>query len=212
MNSLKSFTQTLNGESRLPFAIVLLMLLAVMVLIGLTVVAMLNFPTHPAYPDSAAIIEEQSFGPYVGLVNNITEFLTTIIGILIVALLLTVGLLGAQMYLWNKDRRRLSNWQNSGLVIERLEFLSGNRLRLNGTEIELNRAQYTTLTELVTKRLAGEPLHPGDLPGDNGTQMIKRLREELGGRLIEQSFIKSRRGKGYWAEIDPENIRFKTGD
>ena len=63
--------------------------------------------------------------------------------------------------------------------------------------------------QLTLKRIDGEPLHPSDLPGDNGTQMIKRLREELGGRLIEQSLIKSRRGKGYWAEVDPENIKIR---
>lgn len=203
---------TPSRESKLPFVIALGMLLAVLVLITLTIIAMLNFPTDLAYPDAAAITEEQSFGPYVGLVNKVTEFLTTIIGILIVALLLTVSLLGAQMLLWNRDRRRLSEWQNSGLVIERLELLSGERLRLNGTELELNRAQFSTLSALLDKRLAGEALHPSDLPGDNGTQMIKRLREELGGRLIEQSFIKSRRGKGYWAEIEPENIRIRHTD
>ena len=110
------------------------------------------------------------------------------------------------MYSWSRDKRRLALWREQGLVIERLEFLSGNRLRLNQMELELNRAQMQTLRELVTKRQADLPLHPADLPGDNGTQLIKRLREELGARLLEKSFIQNRRGKGYWLDMEAAHI------
>jgi DNA-binding response OmpR family regulator len=116
------------------------------------------------------------------------------------------------MYSWSQDKRKLALWREHGLVIERLEFLAGNRLRLNNIELELNRAQMQTLRELATKRLADEPLHPAELPGDNGTQLIKRLREELGARLLEKSLIQNRRGKGYWLDMEPSHIRILEED
>ena len=206
---LKFISTLFSNRSDLPLGISITILVSIVLLVSVAIFALLTFSAAPEYPDSGAIVEEQSFEVYVGLVNTAIQFLTTVIGILIAALLLTIILLGAQLFLWAKDRRKLADWQHSGLVVERLEFMPGNRLRINSTEIELNRAQYHTLKELINKRIAGEPLHPSELPGDNGTQMIKRLREELGGRLIEQNLIKSRRGKGYWAEIDPDNVRMK---
>ncbi|MEZ5478893.1 MAG: hypothetical protein R3E95_15870 [Thiolinea sp.] len=143
----------------LPFGIAITLFITILLLIGITVFALLNFSAAPPYPDNDPVVAEQSFGFYVGLVNTSIRFLTTLIGILVAALFLTIILLGIQMYLWSKDRRKLADWQNSGLVVERLEFLSGNRLRLNGMELELNRAQLNTLHELVKKRIAGEPLH-----------------------------------------------------
>jgi hypothetical protein len=196
----------------LSFGIAVTIFLSIILLIAIAVFGIVTFSAIPATPDTSPIIAEESFEHYVWLVNRALQFLTTVTGILIAALFLTIVLLGIQMYLWNRDRRKLAEWQNSGLVVERLEFLAGNRLKLNGTEIELNRAQYSTLRELINKRMDGEPLHPSELPGDNGTQMIKRLREELGGRLVEQNLIKSRRGKGYWAEVDPENVRIRSKD
>lgn len=196
----------------LSFGIALTIFLSILLLIGVAVFAIMTFLAIPATPDTSPIVAEESFEHYVWLVNRALQFLTTITGILVAALLLTIVLLGIQMYLWGRDRRKLADWQNNGLVVERLEFLAGERLKINGMEIELNRAQYATLKELIGKRMQGETLHPSELPGDNGTQMIKRLREEMGGRLIEQSLIKSRRGKGYWAEVDPDNIRLgKSG-
>lgn len=206
---LKPIAALFTNRSGLPLGISITILVSIVLLVSVAIFALITISDTPDYPDSGAIVEEQSFEEYVGLVNTVIQFLTTVIGILIAALLLTIILLGAQLFLWAKDRRKLTDWQHSGLVIERLEFMPGDRLRINSTEIELNRAQYQTLKELINKRMAGEPLHPSELPGDNGTQMIKRLREELGGRLIEQNLIKSRRGKGYWAEIDPDNVRMK---
>lgn len=193
----------------LSFGIAVTIFLSIILLISIAVYGIVTFSAIPASPDASPIVEEESFEHYVWLVNRALQFLTTVTGILIAALLLTIVLLGIQMYLWNRDRRKLAAWQNSGLVVEKLEFLAGNRLKLNGVEIELNKAQFKTLKELIDKRLEGETLHPSELPGDNGTQMIKRLREEMGGRLLEQNLIKSRRGKGYWAEVDPANIRFR---
>ncbi len=207
----KSIATRLFSRSDLPLGISITILVSVVLLVSVTLFALITISTAPNYPDSGAIVEEQSFAEYVGLVNTVLRFLTTVIGILVAALLLIIILLGAQLLLWAKDRRKLADWQHSGLVVERLELMPGNRLRINSTEIELNRAQYHTLKTLINKRLAGEPLHPSELPGDNGTQMIKRLREELGARLVEQNLIKSRRGKGYWAEIDPDNVRIKEG-
>ncbi len=196
----------------LSFGIAITIFLSIVLLIGVAIFAIVTFSAIPETPDASPIVAEQSFEHYVWLVNRGLQFLTTVTGILIAALLLTIVLLGVQMFLWSKDRKKLADWQNSGLVVERLEFMSGHRLKINGLEIELNRAQYSTFKELINKRMQGETLHPSELPGDNGTQMIKRLREEMGGRLVEQSLIKSRRGKGYWAEIEPDNIRIRSED
>ncbi len=204
---MKGKLANLFGHSYFSLVIALTLLVSIILLVSLATFAMLNFSAAPPYPDASAIVEEQSFGEYVGLVGLTFEFMTKVIGVLIAALILTIVLFGIQMYIWSQDKRKLAQWRDTGLVVERLEFLPGNRLRLNNMEIELNRAQMATLKELVAKRRADQPLHPADLPGDNGTQMIKRLREELGARLLEKSLIQSRRGKGYWIDIDPSLIR-----
>ncbi len=189
------------------FSMAALLFASIVLLVVLSAFAMFNFSVAPPYPDASPIVEEQSFGEYVGLVGLTFDFLSKLIGVLIAVLILTLALLAVQMYLWSRDRRKMAQWQESGLVIERLEFRPGNRLVINTIELELNRAQMTTLKALVKKRMEGQTLHPADLPGDNGTQMIKRLREELGARLLEKSLIKSRRSKGYWIEVNPKVIK-----
>lgn len=192
--------------------IAVILLVSIVSLIGLAVFAMFNFSAAPSYPSSSAIVEEQSFEQYVRLVSLTFEFMTTLIGVLIMALVLTLILFAVQLYSWSLDRRKLAEWRDHGLVVERLEFLAGNRLRLNNMELELNRAQLQTLKELASKRSQDLPLHPADLPGDNGTQSIKRLREELGARLLEKSLIQNRRGKGYWLLMDPQHIHDSEAD
>jgi len=195
------------GHPYFAFSLAFILFLSIVSLVALASFAIMSFSVAPPYPDSSAIVEEQSFGEYVGLVGLTFDFLTKVIGVLIAVLILTLALLGVQMYVWSRDRRKMARWREVGLVIERLEFRSGNRLRLNHLELELNRAQMNTLRALVKQRCEGEPLHPADLPGDNGTQMMKRLREELGARLLEQALIKNRRSKGYWIEINPNVVR-----
>lgn len=199
-------------HSYFSLVIALILLVSIIALVGLAVFSMLHFSAAPLYPAGSAITEEQSFEEYVRLVSLTFEFMTTLIGVLIAALVLTLVLFGVQMYSWSQDKRRLALWRESGLVVERLEFLAGDRLRLNNLELELNRAQMQTLRELVTKRQADLPLHPAELPGDNGTQLIKRLREELGARWLEKSLIQNRRGKGYWLDMDPSHIRLLAED
>lgn len=201
----QAFTK-LVGHSYFSLVIALILLVSIITLVGLAVFSMVSFSVAPLYPESSAITEEQSFEEYVRLVSLTFEFMTTLIGVLIAALVLTLILFGVQMYSWSQDKRRLALWREQGLVVERLEFLTGNRLRLNSIELELNRAQMQTLRELVIKRQADLPLHPADLPGDNGTQLIKRLREELGARWLEKSLIQNRRGKGYWLDMEPSHI------
>lgn len=196
----------LFGHSYFSLVIALILLLSIIALVGLAVFSMLHFSAAPLYPATSSITEEQSFEEYVRLVSLTFEFMTTLIGVLIAALVLTLILFGVQMYSWSQDKRRLALLRDQGFIVERLEFLSGNRLRLNNLELELNRAQMQTLRELVAKRQAELPLHPADLPGDNGTQLIKRLREELGARLLEKSLIQNRRGKGYWLDMEPSHI------
>lgn len=199
-------------HSYFSLVIALVLLLSIIALVGLAVFSMFNFSAAPLYPASSAITEEQSFEEYVRLVSLTFEFMTTLIGVLIAALVLTLMLFGVQMYSWSQDKRRLALWREHGLVVEHLEFLAGDRIRLNNMELELNRAQMQTLRELVNKRQVDLPLHPAELPGDNGTQLIKRLREELGARLLEKSLIQNRRGKGYWLDMDPSHIRLLTED
>lgn len=193
-------------HSYFSLVIALILLVSIIALVGVAVFSLLNFSASPLYPAGSAITEEQSFEEYVRFVSLTFEFMTTLIGVLIAALVLILILFGVQMYSWSQDKRRLALWREQGLVVERLEFLSGNRLRLNHLELELNRAQMQTLRELVSKRQADLPLHPADLPGDNGTQLIKRLREELGARLLEKSLIQNRRGKGYWLDMEASHI------
>lgn len=193
-------------HSYFSLVIALILLVSIIALVGVAVFSLLNFSASPLYPAGSAITEEQSFEEYVRFVSLTFEFMTTLIGVLIAALVLILILFGVQMYSWSQDKRRLALWREQGLVVERLEFLSGNRLRLNHLELELNRAQMQTLRELVSKRQADLPLHPADLPGDNGTQLIKRLREELGARLLEKSLIQNRRGKGYWLDMEAAHI------
>lgn len=205
---MKNQFSKLFGHSYFSLVIALILLVSIIALVGVAIFSLLNFSASPLYPANSAITEEQSFEEYVRLVALTFEFMTTLIGVLIAALVLTLVLFAIQMYAWSRDKRRLALWREQGLVIERLEFLSGNRLRLNQMDLELNRAQMQTLRELVTKRQADLPLHPADLPGDNGTQLIKRLREELGARLLEKSFIQNRRGKGYWLDMEAAHIHF----
>lgn len=199
-------------HSYFSLVIALILLVSIIALVGLAIFSMFNFSAAPLYPAGAAITEEQSFEEYVRLVSLTFEFMTTLIGVLIAALVLILILFGIQMYSWSQDKRRLALWRETGLVVERLEFLAGDRLRLNNLELELNRAQMQTLRELVSKRQADLSLHPAELPGDNGTQLIKRLREELGARWLEKTLIQNRRGKGYWLDMDPSHIHLLTED
>ncbi|TXH71177.1 MAG: hypothetical protein E6Q83_02950 [Thiothrix sp.] len=203
---MKNKFSKLFGHSYFSLVIALILLVSITALVGIAIFSLLNFSASPLYPAGSAITEEQSFEEYVRFVSLTFEFMTTLIGLLIAALVLTLILFAVQMYAWSRDKRRLALWREQGLVVERLEFLTGNRLRLNQLELELNRAQMQTLRELVIKRQAELPLHPADLPGDNGTQLIKRLREELGARLLEKSLIQNRRGKGYWLDMEATHI------
>lgn len=122
-------------------------------------------------------------------------------------LIFTLILIGAQMYMWLLDRRKLKRWKRSGFFCDHLEFLSANRIRINDIELELNKAQIDTLNLLTQQRLSNELLHNLEIgTKGNGAQSIKRLREELGAKLMEKTLIKVRKCEGYWIEIDPDNI------
>lgn len=133
------------------------------------------------------------------------ELMKTTIFILILTLLLTLILLGAQMYMWTCDRKKLVRWKESGFLCENLKFLSGNRIKLNSIELELNKTQVENLKKLASKRVEGKPLHSLDI-GEHGVQAVKRLREELGARFLEKTLIKVRKREGYWLEINAEHI------
>ena len=124
------------------------------------------------------------------------------------ALVLTLILLLAQTFLWNRDRKKLELWRESGFLCERLEFLPANRLRLNNIEIELNKTQIDNLLKIAKSRKKGKPIHTLDI-GDHGAQSTNRLREELGKKFIEKSFIKHRKQEGYWLEVESDRIYFQ---
>lgn len=153
------------------------------------------------------VTDEQSFTLYINHVNFTTTFMTSIIGMLIAELIIVLILLRNLFNNWQVDREKMSAWRDTGFACERIEFLSGNRIRINNTELILNQAQLSILKQLVESRINGEALHAADIMGSNATQVIKRLREELGSKLIEKTLITNHRGKGYWIEVEPSKIK-----
>lgn len=203
----------------IPIAITLSILMCVGVSIGL-VILMLDETFMPKLQLTAEQIEAAAtesgsasallktlVSNYEAATQGTINLLGTVISILSILLLSVLAVFLMQMRVWNLDKRKLNKWQEQGIIYERLEFLSGNRLRIDNIEIEVNKAQMQTLMELVKSRVDGNPLHSADIQSDNGAQMIKRLREEIGCRLIEKTFIKNQRGKGYWLNIEPVNIK-----
>ncbi|MCK5901760.1 MAG: hypothetical protein KAG28_01310 [Cocleimonas sp.] len=132
---------------------------------------------------------------YHGLMQNI-------ILVLLSTLILSLFLMIYQMHQWNKDRKKLDKWRQSGFFCEHLEFLPANRIKLNNIELELNKTQIDNLKRLAESRLDGIPLHALDIGG----QPIKRLREELGAKFLEKTFIKVRKREGYWLEVEQDQI------
>ncbi|MBU0655622.1 MAG: hypothetical protein KJ914_10910 [Gammaproteobacteria bacterium] len=190
-----------------------LIVLSVAVIMGLGLYAFISF-SSPQYPDISDNLNENGFKlyeAYIEQVNQTFRFMSSAMGILMATLIFVLMLLALQMYAWHTDRKRLLSWRENGFLCERLEFLPGNRLRLNNIEIQLNRTQHQNFCQLVRKRLDNMPLHALDI-GEHGVQSIKRLREELGSKFIEQAFIKVKKGEGYWLEVEPASIRGLTPD
>lgn len=186
-----------------------LIALSVTVIIGLGIYALSAFQSPIQYPNADELdtnLLKHAYGQYLTYVNTSFRFMSSVIGIMLAAVIILLILLALQMYAWHKDRERLVIWRDSGFLCERLEILPGNCLRLNNLEIQLNRAQLDTLCQLVQKRLGDMPLHALDI-GEHGVQSIKRLREELGSKFLEKAFIKVKKGEGYWLEVDPVSIR-----
>lgn len=166
----------------------------------------------PEFPDLRLPVQDQkaldsALDNYVTIVDFVLAFMTTIIGLLVGGILMGVVLVGVLLYIIVLDKKKLFAWQEAGFSCERLEFIGDGRIRLNNTEIMLNKTQFTTFKSLLESRLKGEALHPADIPSENATQTIKRLREELGAKLIEKTLIVNHRTKGYWVEVDPKHIK-----
>lgn len=190
--------------------LILLIFLSCLVLIGLSYYA-LTIKIQD-FPDLHLPIETQAdldraLRNYTDMVDLVITFMTTVIGLLLAVMLLGVALVGTLLYILAADRKRMQSWQEIGFACERLELIDKTRIRLNNTELILNKAQSETLHSLVDSRLKGEALNAVDIPSENATQSIKRLREELGAKLIEKTLIVNHRGKGYWLDIDPRKIK-----
>lgn len=155
---------------------------------------------------------QYNYSAYVALNEETWDFTKKVIILLILSIIVMISLFSAVLYNWLLDRKKLTIWYRSGFACERLEFLDGNRVRLNSTEIILNKTQLETLKKLALSRVEKEALHPTELSTDNATQMIKRLREELGAKILEKTLIKNHRGKGYWIEVKPEKIKGLNDD
>lgn len=191
-----------------------LLWLASCVIIGISFYAMtitIDVPSFQANDPKAEMAfaitnAVESFG---NVFNFIMPFMTAILGIMTVIILVSILLIGTILYLWKEDRKKMTTWKEVGFACERLEFLQASRVKINQTELLLNNSQYLTLQRLANSRMAGEALHGIEL-GDNATQVVKRLREELGSKLIEKTLIMNHRGKGYWVDIDPQNIKGTT--
>lgn len=144
---------------------------------------------------------------YAELTRSVIETKNTALIILSLSLFSALILLGLQFYFWAKDRRRLVKWKKAGFLCQSLEFLPANRVKINNVELAINKTQISTLKMLAQQREKGKPLH--SLEMDHGVQTIKRLREELGARLLESTFVKVRKGEGYWLEVNPKNIYYR---
>ncbi len=185
-----------------------LIVLSVIVIMGLGLYAFFMYPLQHSPPDPGESFDQYSLQLYQAYIaqNSLTfRFMSTAMGILMATLIFVLILLALQMYAWHADRKRLLAWRENGFLCERLEFLPGNRIRLNNIEIQLNRTQQENFRQLVLKRLHHLPLHALDI-GEHGVQSIKRLREELGGKFVEQALIKVKKGEGYWLEIEPSSV------
>lgn len=156
--------------------------------------------------DNIAITLTTALAGFENVFNFIMPLMSTILGILTIGLLISTVTIGVLLYLWGKDRKKMAAWKEIGFACDRLEFLQSNRIRLNHTELLLNKSQYCTLQKLVRSRMQGKALHGIDL-GENATQIVKRLREELGSKLLEKTLIMNHRGKGYWIDIDPKRVK-----
>lgn len=156
--------------------------------------------------DTMAVALSGAFASFENVFNFLMPFMAAVLGLLTIGLLVSSFMLWVVLYFWNQDKKKMIVWQEVGFACERLEFLEGNRVRMNHTELILNKSQYLTMQKLVSSRMEGEALHGIEL-GENATQVIKRLREELGSKLLEKTLIMNHRGKGYWFDIDPKKIK-----
>ncbi|MBK8453623.1 MAG: hypothetical protein WAQ53_13525 [Thiofilum sp.] len=139
--------------------------------------------------------------------NTVKEdILITTISILLIVIVLLLVIVMAQLYLWSLDKNKLTNFKESGIVFERLELLEGNRVRVDNVEISLNKSQMQTLSQLIKSSKEGRLLHAIDINKDNGAVMIKRLRDELGGRLLEKTLIINQHGQGYRINLKPHAV------
>ena len=181
------------------------------ILVGVSFYAMSITVNVPSFEvddptDNVAIALTTSLAGFENVFNFIMPLMSAILGILTIGLLISTVTIGILLYLWAKDRKKMAAWKEIGFACDRIEFLQSNRIKLNHTELLLNKSQYCTLQKLVKSRIQGEALHSIDL-GENATQIVKRLREELGSKLLEKTLIMNHRGKGYWIDIDPKKIK-----
>lgn len=201
----------LKGKPAFFYIPIILLWVFSCLLIGISFYAMsitINIPdfetSNPT--DNISIALNTTITSFGNVFDIIIPFMTGVIGILTIGLLLSIIIIGLLLYFWEKDRKKMILWKEIGFSCERLEFLQGNRIKLNHTELLLNKSQYLTMQKLINSRMSGEALHGIEL-GENATQVVKRLREELGSKLIEKTLIMNHRGKGYWVDIDPKMVK-----
>lgn len=191
---------------------IMIILTCAVILCMATAVIAMNLVITKRSEASAEIVNDsdvgrEAFAAYVRENDRKEAFLLISMSALLIILFLILIISLVQMYAWMMDKKKISIWRKNGIIYERIEFLPGNRLRIDNIEIEMNKAQMQTLTNLVKKRIEGYPLHPTDLESDNCAQMIKRLKEELGCKIIEKTLIKNHRGQGYWFDVEPVKIK-----
>lgn len=203
---MKFYSKIWTDKHQVSKLLIILTTLSSCILIALAIYVFFQNP--PLFINTGQeVTEEQSFVFYVNNVNFSNKFMTTVIGMLVAELIIVLILLRSLLKSWEIDRIKISTWRDTGFACERIEFLSGNRVRINNTELILNQAQSTILKQLIESRIKGEALHTADINGGNATQVIKRLREELGSKILEKTFIINHRGRGYWIDVEPSKVK-----
>lgn len=195
-----------------PFWVSSLLLVSVLLCIFTAMIALYQVTSIDQHSPQESIVKPNgnfslySLEAYINENTVKEDILITTISILLIVTVLLLVIVIAQLYLWSLDKNKLTSFKESGILFERLELLEGNRVRVDNVEISLNKSQMQTLSQLIKSSKEGRLLHAIDINKDNGAIMIKRLRDELGGRLLEKTLIINQHGQGYRINLKPHTV------
>lgn len=138
---------------------------------------------------------------YIAENHRVHNILLMNITILIVVCLVLLIVSSISIWHWIEIKSINSSIQKRGVFFNYIEVSEEGRIKIDDIELSLNRCQVQTFLQLIHAHQSGKILHAIDINKENGAIMIKRLREELGARLLEKLFIVSQYGVGYRLNI-----------